>query len=73
MWERTERELERAGFRLNRRGHGVRVLATDSPGVGLCLLGADCPLILVYDPARPAIIRTVRGKGYLFAGERDDP
>jgi len=34
VWERSERELKRAGFTINRHGHGVRVLATDSPGVG---------------------------------------
>ncbi len=30
-------------------------LMTDRPGVPLILLSADCPLVLVYDPRRPAI------------------
>jgi YfiH family protein len=34
---------------------GVDGLLTDSPGVGLMVLSADCPLILVFDPRRPAV------------------
>ncbi len=34
---------------------GVDGLLTDCPGVGLMLLSADCPLVLVFDPRRPAI------------------
>jgi polyphenol oxidase len=30
-------------------------LCTDVPGASLLLLGADCPLVLVFDPARPAV------------------
>ena len=30
-------------------------LMTDLPGVPLLALSADCPLVLVYDPARPAV------------------
>ncbi len=44
-------------------GRGVRdgtepaadALATDVPGVALLALSADCPLILVFDPSRPAV------------------
>lgn len=34
---------------------GVDGLLTDQPGVGLMLLSADCPLVLVFDPHRPAL------------------
>jgi hypothetical protein len=34
---------------------GVDGLLTDRPGVGLMVLSADCPLILVFDPRRPAV------------------
>ncbi len=34
---------------------GVDGLTTDRPGIGLMLLSADCPLILVFDPLRPAL------------------
>lgn len=30
-------------------------LMTDRPGVGLILLSADCPLVMAYDPRRPAV------------------
>jgi YfiH family protein len=35
--------------------HGVDGLLTDVPGVPLMLLSADCPLIVVADPHRPAV------------------
>ena len=34
---------------------GVDGLLTDQPGIGLMLLSADCPLVLVCDPGRPAV------------------
>jgi hypothetical protein len=30
-------------------------LCTDAAGTGIILLGADCPLIIVFDPQRPAV------------------
>lgn len=34
---------------------GVDGLLTDRPGVGLMLLSADCPLVVVFDPRRRAV------------------
>jgi uncharacterized protein (DUF362 family) len=34
VWERSERELKRTGYVINRRGNGFRVVGNDSPGVG---------------------------------------
>jgi uncharacterized protein (DUF362 family) len=34
LWDRSERELRRAGFTIRRKGSGPRCLATDSPGWG---------------------------------------
>ncbi len=34
---------------------GVDGLLTDRRGVGLMVLSADCPLVLVFDPSRPAL------------------
>ncbi len=33
IWDRTERELKEAGYRLNMNRNEIKVLATDSPGV----------------------------------------
>ncbi len=34
IWERSERELKRAGYDVNRKGDGVKVIANDTPGIG---------------------------------------
>ncbi len=34
IWERSERELKLAGYKINRNGKGPKVLANDSPNVG---------------------------------------
>lgn len=34
VWDRTNRELKEAGYRLNMNGRGVKVFGTDSRGVG---------------------------------------
>ena len=34
IWERSERELKKAGYQINYSGSGPKVIANDSPGVG---------------------------------------
>ncbi|MBD3169750.1 MAG: DUF362 domain-containing protein, partial [candidate division Zixibacteria bacterium] len=34
VWERSERELERAGYPVNREGRGPKIIANDTPGIG---------------------------------------
>jgi uncharacterized protein (DUF362 family) len=49
IWDRTERELRQAGYRIRKSGAGPKVMATDSPGVGftseLHYHGRACSLI----------------------------
>ncbi len=34
IWDRTNRELREAGYKLNRNGEGIRVFGTDTQGIG---------------------------------------
>ena len=43
-------------------------LAVTDPGVALMLLGADCPLLALYDPERPALAVVHAGWRGLLAG-----
>lgn len=52
--------VERADMGRGRDGRASAVpyvdgLITDQPGIPLILLSADCPLVWVYDPKRPAV------------------
>jgi len=58
IWDRSERELESAGYHINRTGSGPKIIATDTEGIGysgsLYMQGNACSLLsrIITDHAR---------------------